>query len=272
MFCRGRHPGLTLALLVSASNLLGRCATQGTVSDPAELISPTEGSSGAPWQLYPDGNIPGELPNVTFNETYIAADPAWPWPCNSIHSRDPVFFNISVPLLVPFLLDKNHPKWQDTVVVIAPGGSWSLLVWDKEGTDVARWLNTFGISAVVLKYRVPYRIWLNNTGGSLAANADAQRAISMVRAEAVPLGFNASRIGFMGFGAGGTIGLSVSSAAARLYPHIDAIDDISYRPDYQLIIYAAHWEVWGLDPLVKNDTAAKQEPPTFLQLLLMIHA
>jgi len=257
---------VALALSVYASYLLGPCVALQMVSEPTKLISPTEGSSGAPWKLYPEGNIPGELPNVTFNESYIHAEP-W-WACNSVHTSDPVFLNVSVPLLVPFLVDKSHPNWKDTVVVIAPGGSWQVLVWDKEGTDVARWLNTFGISAVVLKYRVPYRVWLNNTGGSLAANSDAQRAISMVRVKVVPLGFNGSRIGFMGFSAGGIIGLSVSSAPGRLYPHIDAIDDVSYRPDYQLLIYAAHWDIWGLDPMVTNDTAAKQEPPSFFAVAI----
>jgi len=227
--------------------------------DPEGLISPFEGSTEAPWELFPDGPIPGESPHVQFKEGYVLSDPSSK--CNEHHLRAPFFVNVSVPLLVPFLLEKNHPHWQDAVVVVVPGGAFQVLAWDSEGTDVARWLNTLGISAVVLKYRVPLRPWLNNDGiGSLAAVIDAQRAISMVRAKVVPLGFNASRVGYMGFSAGGVMGLSVSSAASRLYPHIDAIDDVSYKPGFQLIIYGSH--ING-DPMVTNDTAAKQEPPSF---------
>ena len=101
--------------------------------------------------------------------------------------------NVTVPTLTPFVV-----AGADSAMVVAPGGSYSMLAIDREGTDIARWLNSIGISAFVLKYRVPGRSWLPFGGAPLM---DAQRAMGMVRRGASKGGawpaINVSKVGFM---------------------------------------------------------------------------
>src|SRR6185295_13553542 len=94
------------------------------------------------------------------------------------------------------------PKAKDTgaAVVVFPGGGYSILAMDLEGVEVCEWLNSLGITGVLLKYRVPARP--GRPRGS-APLEDAQRAVGLVRAQAVELGIDPKRIGVLGFSAGG---------------------------------------------------------------------
>lgn len=117
-----------------------------------------------------------------------------------------------------------------SAVVISPGGGYGFLAVDREGTDIAAWLNDIGVSAYVLKYRVPGRPWLPFGGAALM---DGQRAVGMVRQMAasgkVP-GLNKSKIGFMGFSAGAHLTGHMNVAwKKRTYPRIDAADDLACR-------------------------------------------
>jgi acetyl esterase/lipase len=89
-------------------------------------------------------------------------------------------------------------KDKDTgaAVLIAPGGGYSILAWDLEGTEVADWLNSIGVTGIVLKYRVPKRPDLDK---SLPPLQDAQRAMSLVRSKAKDWGIDPKRIGMLGF-------------------------------------------------------------------------
>ena len=90
--------------------------------------------------------------------------------------------NVSKPTLTIF----RAPKDKDTgaAVVIAPGGGYSILAWDLEGEEVAAWLNSVGVTGIVLKYRVPRRPGQPGNEAPLGARQDAQRAISLVRSKA----------------------------------------------------------------------------------------
>lgn len=118
-----------------------------------------------------------------------------------------------------------------TAVIICPGGGYGTLVTSYEGDEVARWLNTLGVTAFVLRYRVaPYR--------HPAPLIDVQRAIRSVRARAEEFGINAKRVGVMGFSAGG----HVASTAATHFdeesiPPADAVDRLSARPDFAILAY-----------------------------------
>ena len=94
-----------------------------------------------------------------------------------------------------------------------------ILAWNKEGTDIAAWLNSIGINAFVLKYRVPARDWLPFGEAPLM---DAQRAMSLVRAKRVGGIYNSSRVGFIGFSAGGHLSAHLaancSAAPSRRLP------------------------------------------------------
>jgi acetyl esterase/lipase len=118
-------------------------------------------------------------------------------------------------------------------VLIAPGGGYTILAWQHEGTQVAEWLNTLGVTAVLLKYRVPKR-----ADNSLAAAQDAQRAMSIVRSKAAEWKIDPARIGMLGFSAGGHLTAWTSTNSdKRSYDAIDETDKVSCKPDFSVMIY-----------------------------------
>ncbi|NQZ57034.1 MAG: alpha/beta hydrolase [Lentisphaeraceae bacterium] len=111
-------------------------------------------------------------------------------------------------------------------VLICPGGAYNVLAYDHEGTNVATWLNSFGIHAIVLKYTVP-------GNQRAAALRDAQRAMGIVRSNAASWGINPNKIGILGFSAGAHLSAHLSTNyQTRKYKHLDANDKTSCRPDF----------------------------------------
>ena len=144
-------------------------------------------------------------------------------------------------------------------VIICPGGGYSILAWDLEGTEVAEWLNSLGVTGVVLKYRVP--------GKRDLAFQDGQRAVSIVRSRAAEWKIDPAKIGILGFSAGGHLAVRVSTNfKARSYKPIDAADESSCRPDFSIPIYPAYLVREGAPPVA--DTAAlpvgADTPPMFM--------
>jgi acetyl esterase/lipase len=142
--------------------------------------------------------------------------------------------NVSTPQIAVY---RPAPeKDTGTAVVIAPGGGFNILAYDLEGTEVAAWLNSIGITGIVLKYRVPAR---DPEKRWLAAVQDAQRAVSLVRSRAAEWKLNPNRVGILGFSAGGaTAGFTALIFNTRQYEATDAVDQVSCRPDFALLIYA----------------------------------
>jgi len=121
------------------------------------------------------------------------------------------------------------------VIIVAPGGGYQRVVLDKEGDELAPWLNSLGITLFVLRYRLP------GEGRQSRADAplqDAQRAIRLIRKNAPSWGLDPDRIGMMGFSAGGHVasGLAVKYNQT-LYQAIDEIDIINARPDFLILGY-----------------------------------
>lgn len=141
--------------------------------------------------------------------------------------------NVSVPTVAIF---KPKPE-VDTgaAVVIAPGGGHTILAYDLEGTEIAAWLNSIGLTGIVLKYRVPAR---DPDKRWLAAAQDGQRAMSLVRGRADEIGIDPDRIGSIGFSAGGTPVRYAALVKERLYEPVDRYDAVSFRPDFAAPIYA----------------------------------
>ena len=141
--------------------------------------------------------------------------------------------NVSVPTVAIF---KPKPE-VDTgaAVVIAPGGGHTILAYDLEGTEIAAWLNSIGLTGIVLKYRVPAR---DPDKRWLAAAQDGQRAMSLVRGRADEIGIDPDRIGIIGFSAGGTPVRYAALVKERLYEPVDRYDAASFRPDFAAPIYA----------------------------------
>ena len=118
-------------------------------------------------------------------------------------------------------------------VIICPGGGYGILAASHEGTDVATFFNSIGINAIVLKYRIPNST--HQVNKSIAPLQDAQQAIYLARTNANEWGIDANRIGIMGFSAGGHL----ASTVATHYEDVKVtnIVNISYRPDFQILIY-----------------------------------
>ncbi len=120
------------------------------------------------------------------------------------------------------------------VVVILPGGGYWQLGWNKEGTEIADWLNSLGFSAAVLLYRAPNQ--------RDAALCDVQRAIGILRRDAAKYGIDPGRVGVIGFSAGANLAIRASTNwRKRMYERVDDADDYSCRPDFQMPIYP--WDI-----------------------------
>lgn len=143
--------------------------------------------------------------------------------------------NVTKPTLAIY---KPKEKANGTAVVICPGGGYNILAYDKEGTEVAEWLNTLGVTGIVLKYRVPRREGLPKHQAPLQ---DAQRAMSIVRQHASEWEIDPDRIGILGFSAGGHLSATASTNFdKRAYDTIDETDKVSCRPDFTILIYPAY--------------------------------
>ncbi len=144
-------------------------------------------------------------------------------------------------------------------VLICPGGGYNILAMDLEGTEVADWLNSIGVTGIVLKYRVPRR---KDRPKHLAPLQDAQRAMSLVREHADQWGIDPGRIGILGFSAGGHLSATAATNFdRRQYEKIDDTDQISCRPDFAVLVYPAYL-IEG-DKLAPEITVDAQTPPTF---------
>ncbi|MGA2033568.1 MAG: alpha/beta hydrolase [Thermoguttaceae bacterium] len=146
-----------------------------------------------------------------------------------------------------------------TAVLICPGGGYSILAMDLEGTEVADWLNSIGATGVVLKYRVPAR---KDQPKHLAPLQDAQRAMSLVRAHAGEWNIRPDRIGVLGFSAGGHLAAATATNhQRRQYAPLDEVDKISCRPDFAVLIYPAY--LTAGDRLAAEIAVDAKSPPTF---------
>ena len=166
--------------------------------------------------------------------------------------------NVSHPTLT--LYRPSTTPASQTAVIICPGGGYHILAMDLEGEEVAQWLNSIGVTALVLKYRVPKRDGLAKHDLPLK---DAQRAIRLARSQAVEWGYQPDRIGILGFSAGGHLAATASTNFDRPgYEPQDNIDKLSARPDFSILIYPAYLVEKGqLTPEIR---VTEQTPPAFL--------
>jgi acetyl esterase/lipase len=145
-----------------------------------------------------------------------------------------VITNVQVPDIAVYLPTKKFATGQ--AVVICPGGGYWILAWDLEGTDIARYLNSIGIAAVILKYRLP--TYGNTIEPHKAPLMDAQRAMRLMRFNSKKWNIDPKKIGIMGFSAGGHLASTLgthfdygNSASA------DSVEKLSCRPDFMILMY-----------------------------------
>jgi acetyl esterase/lipase len=164
----------------------------------------------------------------------------------------------------PTLTLTRPPKDKDTgaAVVVFPGGAYHILAMDLEGTEVAEWLNSIGVSAAVVKYRVPRRAGREKHAAPLE---DAQRAFGLVRANAKEWGVDPNRIGVLGFSAGGHLAAALCATPERTYPAVDDADKLSCRPDFSVLVYPGYLTVKEEgDKIAADVNVTTNTPPTFL--------
>lgn len=125
-----------------------------------------------------------------------------------------------------------------TAVIVCPGGGYSILAIEHEGTAVCEWLNTLGVTAILLKYRVPARKDQPNWKAPLE---DGQRAIELVRANAKEWGLNPERIGILGFSAGHLAALASTRFETPEFADAKATTEkANIRPDFTILVYPAY--------------------------------
>jgi acetyl esterase/lipase len=158
-------------------------------------------------------------------------------------------------------------------VIVFPGGGYQLLSMDLEGTEVCDWLTARGITCVLLKYRVPNsgmhwdeKCQCQKQPKAPTALEDAQRAMGLVRFHAAEWHIDPSKIGVLGFSAGGHLVADISTHfKRRLYAPVDEADNESCRPDFAVALYPGHLWIDGDKFELNPDISVSRETPaTFL--------
>lgn len=166
----------------------------------------------------------------------------------------------------PTLAIYRPAKEKDTgvAVIVCPGGGYKQLMMSYEGEDVANWLTTVGVTGIVLKYRVPAPPGVAKYEPALQ---DAQRSISLVRSKAREWDLKPDKIGILGFSAGGHLVVAAcTNFDKRAYEPIDAVDQVSCRPDFGVAIYPGGVIVKGsaTGELAPEIRITKDTPPIFI--------
>ncbi|MGV3615045.1 MAG: alpha/beta hydrolase [Fimbriimonas sp.] len=161
--------------------------------------------------------------------------------------------NIHNPSITAFLPPKERAT--GAAVIVAPGGGHRELVFDAEGRDAAVYLNSIGVAAFVLKYRLareegsPYKL-------ETCVPEDAYRAIRLVRSRAAEWGVDPSRVGMLGFSAGGEVVSMVAYGKGDGDPNAaDPVDRLNGKPNFQMLVYPG--------PLGLPATVPADAPPAF---------
>lgn len=209
--------------------------------------------------------------------------PLWNEPAPQSHGTTPN----DIPTLTVFL--PENAKAPTSAVVICPGGGYAMLAFDHEGINEAKWFQSRGVAALILKYRLPINGYKHPV-----PLLDAQRAIRLTRSHAAEWKIDPAKVGVMGFSAGGHLASTLethfdagnpptSTAFSGFIPPPDPIDRVSCRPDFAVLVYpvismkdgithtGSKGELLGPNPdpaLVQNlsnDTqVTAQTPPTIL--------
>lgn len=256
-------PAVTLGLRIGIGLIFAMCLMSGAVprAARAEVWQPAPGLRQVP--IWP-GTAPdaAALPGPEFVARVERPVAGKPW--------------LAVQQVARPTLTVHPARGRNTgvAVIVFPGGGYKTLAIDLEGTEVCDWLASRGITAVLLKYRVPDSgpHWDTTCNCPVDPKApmaleDAQRTMGLVRARAADWGVDPHRIGVLGFSAGGHLVADLSTHwAKRIYLAVDAADSQSCRPDFAVALYPGHLlektkEFFELNPTLP---VAKDTPPTFL--------
>jgi acetyl esterase/lipase len=233
---------ISAALLVLSTSLFAQTPPWPPGPDHQTLPLWPNGAPGAQPNPLPEGDTTTEKDNRPAGKLVIRIG------------------NVSNPTLTLYT-----PKDKNTgaAVVVFPGGGYRILAIDLEGTEVCDWLNSAGITCILVKYRVPEP---GPYPKSSAPLQDAQRAVGIVRDHAAEWHIDPNRIGVLGFSAGAHLAAALSTHFdQRLYDPIDASDKLSCRPDFAVIVYPGYLALVDQNFAPNADIhPTAQTPPTFL--------
>ena len=224
--------------------LIGLLSTRASAAEPPVVIN-----------VWPAA-APGE-PSGIGEETAVVGKPGEQNPIIRIG-------NVTKPTLT--IYRPSADKANGTAVIICPGGGYNILAWDLEGTEIAEWLNSLGVTGIVLKYRVPRRPNASKDEEQpVCSHQDAQRAMRLVRSKAAEWKLDDKKVGILGFSAGGHLAARTSTNYETLsYPAIDEADKLSGRPDFSILIYPAYLVTKDMTALTPMIAVNDKTPPAFL--------
>jgi len=259
---------LPVLALTSASDAPGATAPAAEVAAPP--VKPPVNHPGA-WQAPPGLEQlriwPGEAPNGTFRPQPPESVDRYDDDAGVIGGTSEAVLNIAVPTMT--IMPAKGRK-TGAAVIVFPGGGFQKVFIDLEGTEICGWLTEKGITCIVSKYRAPggndfwdSKLRRQVTPAIPRALQDAQRTIRLVRSKAGELGIDPHRIGVLGMSAGGYLVAQTSNILAPAYRPVDAVDQVSSRPDFAVALYPGHIcrDNGSFDP---NLPVTKAAPPTFI--------
>jgi acetyl esterase/lipase len=171
--------------------------------------------------------------------------------------------NVTRPTLTVYRPARD--KDTGAAALICPGGGYWNLYWQLEGEEVAAWLNSLGVTGIVLKYRVPRRPDEPKGEPARRPLQDAQRAVRLVRSRAKEWGLDPRRIGIVGFSAGGHLAIATATSFEKSsYEPVDAVDKVSCRPDFAVLVYPGYLKARDKDELAPGLRVPAGTPPVFL--------
>jgi acetyl esterase/lipase len=218
------------------------------------------GDKPAVVELWP-GKVPDETGNI--GAEYVRMSPKLDRKQVEVTESTRMVTNVTKPTITVYRPAKD--KDTGTAVLICPGGGYWNLYWELEGEEVAAWLNSIGVTGIILKYRVPRRPGEPEALPARRPLQDAQRAVSLVRSKAKEWGLAPDRIGIVGFSAGGHLAVATATGfEKRTYEPVDEIDKVSCRPDFAVPVYSGYLKANGKDELAAGLSIPKGTPPMFL--------
>jgi len=218
------------------------------------LVSPARAEKPQLVDLWP-GKVPGDV-GINGKETSRIHQSPLVGPTKLIT-------NVTKPTLA--IYQPARDKNTGTAMLICPGGGYWDLYWELEGEEVAAWLNSLGMTGIILKYRCPRRPGDIRGEPPMGPQLDAQRAVSLVRSRASQWGIDPKRIGMVGFSAGGHLALATATGfTKRMYEPIDAIDEVSCRPDFAVLCYSGYLKAKDKDAIRPDLHIPANTPPIFL--------
>ena len=227
---------------------------------PVLAISAFAGDSPLVLNLWP-GKVPDETTNM--GPERVVMSPVLDRKQVEVTESTRMLTGVTNPTLTVYFPQTNLNT--GTAMLICPGGGYWHLYWQLEGEEVAAWLNSLGITGIILKYRVPRRPGEIKGEPAWRPLQDAQRAVSVVRSKAKTWGIHPDRIGMIGFSAGGHLAIATATTfEKRTYQPLDDLDKISCRPDFAILAYPGYLKATNKTELHPALRIPAGTPPVFL--------